>query len=120
MPVVSGVFGAGVLLVLGGLGLGAFTQSTKGIWLSGVGTVLVVIALFLVLGYNHTAYYPSLADMQSSLTIENSSGSRYTLVAMSYVSLMVPFVLAYIIVVWRAMDRKPMTIDEVQNDAHHY
>ena len=120
MPVVSGVFGAGVLLVLGGLGLGAFTQSTKGIWLSGVGTVLVVIALFLILGYNHTAYYPSLADMQSSLTIENSSGSRYTLVAMSYVSLMVPFVLAYIIVVWRAMDRKPMTIDEVQNDAHHY
>ncbi len=120
MPIVSGVFGAGVLLVLGGLGLGAFTQSTKGIWLSGVGTVLVVIALFLVLGYNHTAYYPSLADMQSSLTIENSSGSRYTLVAMSYVSLMVPFVLAYIIVVWRAMDRKPMTIDEVQNDAHHY
>ena len=120
MPIISICFGVGVLLVLWGLGLGAFTQRTKGIWLSGTGTILVVAALFLILGYNHTVYYPSLADMQSSLTIENSSGSHYTLVAMSYVSLMVPFVLAYIIAVWRAMDREPMNIEEVQNDPHHY
>lgn len=120
MPVVALLFVVGVILVLGGIIVGAFFKSTKGIWFSGFGTVFVVIALFLILGYNHTAYYPSLADIQSSLTIENSSGSRYTLTAMSYVSLMVPFVLGYIIVVWRAMDREPITADEIQNDPHHY
>jgi len=120
MPTVALTFLLGVLLLLWGMALGSFLKSTKGIWFSGLGTVLVVISLFLILGYNHTAYYPSLADMQSSLTIENSSGSRYTLVAMSYVSLMVPFVLGYIIVVWKAMDRDPITADEIQNDPHHY
>jgi len=120
MPVIALLFLPGVILLLWGMALGSFLKSTKGIWFSGSGTVLVVISLFLILGYNHTAYYPSLADMQSSLTIENSSGSRYTLVAMSYVSLMVPFVLGYIIVVWRAMDRNPITADEIQNDPHHY
>lgn len=120
MPVIALLFLLGVILLLWGMALGSFLKSTKGIWFSGLGTVLVVISLFLILGYNHTAYYPSLADMQSSLTIENSSGSRYTLVAMSYVSLMVPFVLGYIIVVWRAMDRDPITADEIQNDPHHY
>ncbi|MNN64832.1 cytochrome oxidase subunit II [compost metagenome] len=79
-----------------------------------------VTALFLILGYNHTAYYPSLADLQSSLTIENSSGSRFTLTAMAYVSLMVPFVLGYIILVWRAMDKTPLTAEEVEQDPHHY
>ncbi|MCF6207589.1 MAG: cytochrome d ubiquinol oxidase subunit II, partial [Sulfurovum sp.] len=120
MPAVAVLFVAGAVLVVWGMFLGAFTQRKRGIWFSGFGTVFVVIALFLILGYNHTAYYPSLADMQSSLTIENSSGSEYTLMAMGYVSLMVPFVLAYIVAVWRVMDRKPIDIDEVQNDAHHY
>jgi len=120
MPLVTAMFAVGVLLLLGGMAMGAFTQSIRGIWLSGIGTVLSVTALFLILGYNHTAYYPSLADMQSSLTIENSSGSRFTLTAMSYVSLMVPFVLGYIILVWLAMNKTPLTAGEVEQDPHHY
>ena len=119
MPIVTGALGLGVVLLLSGI-IAGLKQSAKGIWLSGIGTVLVVIALFLILGYNNTAYYPSLSNMQSSLTIENSSGSRYTLIAMSYVSLIVPFVLGYIIWAWRAMNSKKMTIDEVKNDPHHY
>ncbi len=110
----------GAILLLWGIALDLFFKSDKGIWFAGIGTVLVVLSLFLILGYNHTAYYPSLADPQSSLTIENSSGSRYTLTAMAYVSLMVPFVLAYIAVVWRAMNRTKITVDEVEHDPHHY
>ena len=120
MPAVALLLILGVVLLLWGMALGAFTKSSRGIWFSGLGTVSVVIALFLVLGYNHTAYYPSLVNLQSSLTIENSSGSRYTLIAMSYVSLLVPFVMAYIVAVWRAMDRTPITPDEIRNDPHHY
>ncbi len=119
MPLVAGALGLGVVLLLSGIVAG-LKQSAKGIWLSGIGTILVVISLFLIMGYDHTAYYPSLADMQSSLTIENSSGSRYTLVAMSYVSLMVPFVLGYIIWAWRAMNSKKISIEEVKNDPHSY
>ena len=120
MPAVALLLILGVVLLLWGIALGTFTKSSRGIWFSGLGTVSVVIALFLVLGYNHTAYYPSLVNLQSSLTIENSSGSHYTLVAMSYVSLLVPFVMAYIVAVWRAMDRTPITPDEIRNDPHHY
>jgi len=108
----------GVVLLLVGIYVTLFKESRKGIWFSGIGTVLAVMSLFLILGYNHTAYYPSLSDLQSSLTIENSSGSLYTLVAMSYVSLMVPFVLLYIVLVWRSMDRKKITIEKVENDPH--
>jgi len=120
MPLVLVVFLAGVLLLLAGIYVTLFKESRKGIWFSGTGTVLTVIALFLILGFNNTVFYPSLSDLQSSLTIENSSGSKYTLVAMSYVSLMVPFVLAYIVAVWRAMDSKKITIKEVEDDPHHY
>lgn len=120
MPVVTAVFALGTLLVLAGLLTGIFSKSDKGIWPAGFGVVLVVTSLVLVLGYNHTAYYPSLAEIQSSLTIQNSSGSRYTLVAMSYVSLLVPFVLGYIALVWRAMNRSKITVDEIAGDPHHY
>jgi len=120
MPIVAVVTILGAVLLVIGIALGAFKSSEKGIWFGGIGAILFVISLFLILGYNHTAFYPSLADLQSSLTIENSSGSRYTLVTMSYVSLMVPFVLAYIIAVWRAMNSKKMTIKEVESDPHHY
>ncbi len=120
MPVVLVIFLLGVVLLLAGIFITLFKGSRKGIWPAGIGTVLTVIALILVLGYNHTAFYPSLSDLQSSLTIENSAGSRYTLVAMSYVSLMVPFVLGYIFAVWRAMDSKKLTIEEVESDPHHY
>jgi len=118
MPIVAGMLALGALLVVSGIVFGF--KSKKAVWFSGIGTVLVVIALVLILGYNNTAYYPSLADIQSSLTIQNSSGSKYTLVAMSYVSLMVPFVLAYIIWAWRAMNKEPLSIDEIKKDTHHY
>ncbi len=120
MPAVLLLFGLGVLLLLWGIVVDLYFGSDKGIWPAGVGTVLTVLSLFLVLGFNHTAFYPSLADMQSSLTIENSSGSRYTLKTMAYVSLMVPFVLGYIAIVWRAMNRTKISADEVENDPHHY
>lgn len=119
LPLVAGAFIVGALLLLAGLFMDMFGKSDKGIWPAGVGVVLVVLSLFLILGYNHTAYYPSLANMQSSLTIQNSSGSRYTLMAMGYVSLMVPFVLAYIIVAWRAMTRKKMSIEDIKNSEHY-
>lgn len=120
LPVVAAMLLAGTLLVLYSLYSTLFKESNRGVWFSGLGTVLVVMSLFLILGWNNTVYYPSLSDLQSSLSIENSSGSHYTLTAMSYVSLFVPAVLAYIIVVWRAMDREPITIDEVEADSHHY
>jgi len=120
MPFVSTTFIIGALLVVVAIFLGAIKKSRKAIWFSGIGSIMVVIALFLILGYNNTAYYPSLTDMQSSLTIENSSGSYYTLVVMSYVSLMVPFVLAYIIAVWRVMNKEPISLEEIKNDPHHY
>jgi cytochrome d ubiquinol oxidase subunit II len=120
MPLVTASFALGAVLFLFGIALSLFSKSENGIFYSGFGIVLVVIALFLILGYNYTAYYPSLVDIQSSLTIENSSGSKYTLIVMSYVSLFVPFVLAYIIVVWRALTSKKITEDEIKNDPHHY
>jgi cytochrome d ubiquinol oxidase subunit II len=120
LPTIAGTFIAGVALLLGGLFVGIFSKSDKGIWSAGIGIVFVVTSLFLMLGYNNTAYYPSLSDMQSALTIQNSSSSQYTLVAMSYVSLLIPFVLGYIIIVWRIMNRDKITVDEVKNDPHHY
>jgi cytochrome d ubiquinol oxidase subunit II len=120
MPIVASAFVLGTLLVLVGLLMGIFSKSDKGIWPAGFGVVLVVTSLLLVLGYHHTVYYPSLADLQSSLTIQNSSSSRYTLLTMSYVSLLVPFVLGYIILVWRAMNRSKISVDEITNDPHHY
>jgi len=93
---------------------------TKGIWTTGIGTVLTVFALFLLAGFNNTAYYPSTFDLQSSLTIENSSSSHYTLTAMSYVSLLVPFVLAYIWYAWRSIDNKKIDIEEIKNESHSY
>ena len=120
LPIISGSFLLGTILVLIGAGVGVFSKSDKGFWSAGVGTILVVTSLFLILGYNNTVFYPSLANMQSSLTIQNSSGSYYTLKTMAYVSLLVPFVLGYIIVVWRVMNRKKISVDEVKNNPHHY
>lgn len=120
VPYVAVPILAGVGLVLYGFYQGAFTKSIKGIWSAGAGTVLTVMGAFLLVGLGDTAYYPSTYDLQSSLTIENSSGSHYTLTAMSYASLMVPFVLAYIYFVWKAMDAKKITADEIKNDSHSY
>ncbi|HCJ46300.1 MAG TPA: cytochrome C oxidase assembly protein [Prevotella sp.] len=88
----------------------------SGIWPAGIGTVLVVLVLFLIAGWNTTAYYPSNADLQSSLTIVNSSSSLFTLRTMFYVSLLIPFVLAYIAYCWHAMDHKKLTVEEVKDE----
>ena len=93
--------------------------SSKSIWPAGVGTVLVVLALLLCAGWNSTAYYPSTAELQSSLTLQNSCSSEFTLRTMFYVSLLVPFVLAYIVYCWRAIDKKKLDKDEIHTD-HAY
>jgi len=95
-------------------------KNTKGIWFAGLGTVLTVLALLVSIGYNNTAYYPSQADLQSSLTIVNSSSSPYTLMVMSIVSIMVPFVLAYIWYAWSAMNKKQLTAQEMKDETHTY
>lgn len=121
MPWVAALFLIGVALVLYALIRSVFARHfTRGIWFSGIGTVLVVLSLFFIAGYNQTAYYPSAVDMQSSLTIYNSSSSLFTLQTMSIVSLFIPFVLAYIFYVWRAMDAKPITAQEMKSDEHKY
>ena len=110
----------GVVLVLYGIGKTIFSKGyVSGIWPAGIGTVLTVLALLLSCAWNHTAYYPSTADLQSSLTLENSCSSEFTLTTMFYVSLLVPFVLAYIIYAWRAIDSKKLTKDEIKTD-HAY
>jgi len=120
MPVVAILFLAGTLLVLYGIVISLPGNTSKGIWFSGPGTVLVVFSLFCLAGYGNTAYYPSTFDLQSSLTIQNSSSSKYTLVTMSYVSLMVPFVLAYIFYAWRSINREKITEAEIQQESHLY
>jgi cytochrome d ubiquinol oxidase subunit II len=90
------------------------------IWLAGPGTILVVFSLFLTAGFNNTAFYPSTYDLQSSLTIENASSSHYTLTAMSYVSLFVPFVFAYIWYAWRAINNKKIDKNEMKAEEHKY
>lgn len=120
MPIAGILLLVGVLLVLVGIFQGAFTKSIRGIFAYGVGVTLAVTALFLITGLNGTAFYPSFSDLSSSLTIKNASSSHYTLGVMAYVSLLVPFVLAYIVVVWRAIDSKKITQDEIKNDHHAY
>jgi cytochrome d ubiquinol oxidase subunit II len=121
MPVVLALLLVGVVGVLFGVGASLLkAKYTKGIWFAGAGTVLTVFSLLLVAGFNHTAFYPSTFDLQSSLTIENASSSRFTLTAMSYVSLLVPFVLAYIWYVWRSMDKKKLDKEELSTEDHLY
>lgn len=121
LPYILIVFLLGVVGVLYGL-IKSVISSTfrKGIWYSGTGTVLTVLSLLLLVGYNNTSYYPSLADLQSSLTIANSSSSFFTLKTMAYVSILVPFVLAYIFYAWRAIDKKQITQEEIDKDDHSY
>lgn len=120
MPVVAVLLLAGVVGVLWGIGIAVFKGSGKGIWFAGSGTVLAVLSLFLLAGFNQTAFYPSMFDLQSSLTIENASSSQFTLVAMSYVSLFVPFVIAYIWWFWKAMNNKKISEQEMREDTHAY
>ncbi len=110
----------GVVLVLFGIVKTIVSKDYNGgIWPAGIGTVLTVLALLLCSAWNNTAYYPSTADLQSSLTMANSCSSEFTLRTMFYVSLLVPFVLAYIVYAWRAIDSKKLTKEEIKND-HAY
>jgi cytochrome d ubiquinol oxidase subunit II len=120
MPLVLVLLAAGVILLLAGIWKGAYTQSRKGFWLAAPGTVLVVMAVFFLAGFNGTAYYPSCTDLQSSLTIRNSSSSRFTLQVMFWVSLLIPFVVAYIAYAWHAMDRKKITAEEIETTDDKY
>ena len=121
MPVVLATFLAGVVLVLYGIVRTlASKKFRRGIWYTGAGTVLAVTALLLVAGYNGTAFYPSTTDLQSSLTIANSCSSQFTLKVMTIVSFIIPFVLAYIFYAWRSMDKKSLTLDELDGTTDKY
>jgi len=121
MPVVLVMLLAGVVLVLFGI-IRSFVGSRfiYGIWYAGSGTVLAVLSLLLTAGFNHTCFYPSIYDIQDSLTIESSSSSHYTLTAMSYVSLFVPFVLAYVFWAWRVINKKQISTEELKEEEYSY
>jgi len=121
MPIVLGMFIVGVLMVIGAVYTAIVFKKTCCIKTGGVGIVFTVMAIFLNIGFNGTVYYPSVTDLQSSLTIMNSSGSHYTLMTMSYASLMIPFVLGYIALAWYSMDKVKITKEEIESpDAHNY
>ena len=120
MPAVLVMVLVGVVLVLYSLYLGMFSTSRKGIWFAMPGTVLVVMAVFFLAGFNGTAYYPSNTDLQSSLHLRNSSSSYFTLTVMSWVSLLIPFVLAYIAYAWHQMDSKKITAREITEEENKY
>lgn len=121
MPIVLVFFVLGVLAVLYGIFNTVFNSKfKKGIWFAGAGAIVTVTMLLLVAGYNNTAYYPSSIDPQSSLTLQNSSSSYFTLSAMAIVSLLVPFVIAYIFYAWRALEKKKLSMDDLESDGHTY
>lgn len=119
-PWILGLLLIGLVLVIVGVFNTVKNTKTNGIWFGGLGTVLVGLAVFFTAGYNNTAFYPSKADLQSSLTIFNASSSHYTLTAMTYVAMTIPFVLAYIAYVWWAMDSSKLTADDVARDSSSY
>lgn len=115
MPVVLGMFLTGAVLLVAGVALTLIKHTfTRGIWPSAIGTVMAVMAIFMIAGYNGTAYYPSVADLQSSLTLANSCSSEFTLKTMAIVSLITPFVVAYIAYFWHKMDKKQLTSEEME------
>ena len=120
MPVVLIIFLTGIAGVLSGMGIGMFRKNVKGIWFSGSGTVLTVFALFLAIGFNGTSFYPSLSDLQSSLTICNASSSLFTMKTMMYVSFIIPFVIVYIWYAWKAINNTKITAEELKSVEHKY
>jgi cytochrome d ubiquinol oxidase subunit II len=119
MPVVMGLFLIGVVLVLLGIIRFMFMHNRKAIWFTGPGVILTVFALFLLAGFNNTAYYPSTFNLQHSLTIQNSSSSHYTLAAMSYVSLFVPVVIGYIYWAWASINKKQLSEEDLNEENTH-
>ena len=113
MPLLLVLLLIGIIGVLWGIGITVFKNSNKGIWPAGAGTIVTVLCLLLCAGWNNTAYYPSNVDLQSSLTIQNSCSSEFTLSTMAVVSLLIPFVLAYIVYCWYSLDKKKITKDEI-------
>ena len=120
MPLVLILFLLGVVGVLYGIFLGAFKTSGKGIWFAGAGTIVTVLSILMLAGFNNTAFYPSTFDLQSSLTIHNASSSKYTLTVMSWVSLLVPFVIAYIWYTWKSMSKRKVSEEDIENDRMAY
>ncbi len=116
MPHLPVLLLVGILLVLYGVFLASFKDSFKGIWFSGPGCFLVGLVVLCLPAFNNTAFYPSKLDLQSSLTIYNASSSAFTLTTMTYVAIGVPFVLAYVAYVWKLMDAKKLTVEEVTNE----
>jgi cytochrome d ubiquinol oxidase subunit II len=120
MPLVLVIFLAGVVGVLYGIAITVIKKSSKGIWFTGSGTVLAVLSLLLVAGYNGTAFYPSTFDLQDSLTIRNASSSQFTLKAMTIVSILIPFVLTYIWYAWKSINNRKIDAEEMRSEEHVY
>jgi len=120
MPLVLIIFLLGILAVLYGAGISVFRHSTKGIWFTGPGTIMTVLALFLIAGFNNTAFYPSSFDPGSSLTIRNASSSFFTLNTMMYFSFIIPFVIAYIWFAWKGISGKKITGTVMKKSEHIY
>jgi cytochrome bd ubiquinol oxidase subunit II len=120
MPVNTVILLAGIALVLYGTIKSLFMNFQNAIWYTGMGTVLTVFAIFAIAGFNNTCFYPSLSNIQSSLNIVNASSSQYTLRAMTYVSLLIPFVFGYIIYAWRAINNKKLDQQEMESESHTY
>lgn len=120
MPLILFLFLAGVVTVLYGIIITIFTTRTTGVWCTGSGSIVVVFSLFMILGFNNTSFYPSLSNLQSSLTVRNASSSLFTLKTMMYVSFVVPVVVAYIWYAWRSITRQKITEEEMKTEDHTY
>lgn len=119
MPVVLVLFLAGVGSVLWGIGTSVFRGRRDSIWYTGAGTIAVVFSLFLIAGFNNTAFYPSLYDLNSSLTISKAASSKFTLTTMFYVSFIIPFVVAYIWYAWSSINKRRITEEEINEGEGH-
>jgi len=120
MPIILVLFLLGVITTLFGIYTGSVKHYQNSFFISGIGVILVIFSLFINLGFNNTSFYPSASNLQSSLTIINSSSSKYTLAIMSYVTLLIPFVAGYIIYVWKVLSKNKINKQELENTGHVY
>ncbi len=120
MPAILVLFVAGVASLLWGIFVTLFRGSRKGIWFTGIGTILAAFTLFIIAGFNDTAFYPSVYDLKSSLTVRNASSSLFTLKTMMYVSFLVPFIIAYIWYAWKSINVERISKEELTSEGHVY